>query len=91
VYLEHNSQKWYAEILGLYKSCICRFQIPGSLPFFIMSTVPDGIYNITNVSTGLLAVVAQNLVAPYTPVIAWNASGAGDGEKVTFALLSHLA
>ena len=55
-----------------------------------MATVPNGTYNIINKATGRYANLAQSVVAPYTPVIAWSSSGSGtENEKVTFALLAH--
>jgi len=55
-----------------------------------MATVPNGTYNIINKATGRYANLAQSVIAPYTPIIAWGSSGSGgDNEKVTFALLAR--
>jgi hypothetical protein len=60
--------------------------------YSIMATVPNGTYNIINIATGRYANLAQGVVAPYTPVIAWGSSGSGgENEKVTFVLLAHFA
>ena len=57
-----------------------------------MTTLPDGTYNIINKVTGLYVNLAQSVVAPYTPIIAWPDSGVSGGAqnaRVTFALLYH--